>query len=123
MINDGYVGPTDKIYVITRRDLSPGMQLVQSCHALVKHSTELPRSVWEWEKNSGYLCCLSVKNEKELRDFWKQWDKEIAITPFFESDLNDELTALALEPGPVSKLATKKLQLALKENKKTKSMI
>ena len=56
----------DKLYVITRADLSPGYQAVQSMHALRQFTAEHPDIDRLWFDNSNYLGLLSVENEKEL---------------------------------------------------------
>lgn len=55
-----------KLYVVTRRDLSPGSQAVQGMHALVDFMMYNPEKGQEWWKDSSHLCFLSVENETEL---------------------------------------------------------
>ena len=90
----------DKLYVITRRDLSPGRQAAQSCHALRAFVQDWPEIDQEWYETSNYLVLLSVKDEKELRDLFHR-AREIGLRGswFLEPDLNNQITAIALEPG------------------------
>ena len=106
---------------ITRRDLEPGYQSVQSSHALIDFCFQYPDTAKEWHKNSNYLCQLSVANENELYELAaKAEQRGIKIAKFFEPDVNNELTAICLEPGEATKKLTSKLPLMLKELKKKK---
>lgn len=58
---------------------------------------------------------LSVENEAELIDLIDKADQaNIEWSAFYESDLDYELTAIALAPGNKSKELCKGLKLALK---------
>lgn len=105
MINMG-----DKLYIITRRDLKAGSQLVQSAHALTDFILEHNVIAKEWRDNSNYLCSLSVRDEEALFKLLdKAKSKQIKYSIFREPDLNDALTAIALEPGEATKHLCKKI--------------
>lgn len=105
----------DKLYVITRRDLTPGQQLAQSLHAAFEFSIQHPEITKEWNQNSNFICALAAANEKELVSLIKNLEKHNArFSVFRESDLNNEITAVAIEPGPVAKRFTRYFPLALK---------
>ena len=55
-----------KLYIITRSDLSPGLQIAQSCHALREFIEIHPEIDKAWYKDSNYLVILSVNNEFSL---------------------------------------------------------
>ena len=64
--------------------------------------------------DSNYICCLSVQNEQELQNLIeKALRNNIRFSVFKEPDIEDQVTAIALEPGQKTK-KTKKLCSNLK---------
>lgn len=107
-----------KLYIITREDLAPGIQLAQSIHAAIQFCLEHNLIVNEWYNNSNYIAILAAKDEKDLLLFCdKLVKKGIVFSAFKEPDFDNELTAVALEPGDKSRRATSSFPLALKERK------
>ena len=107
--------PSDKLYVITREDLDPGYQAVQSMHALRQFAAEHPEIDKLWFEQSNYLGLLSVSDEKELMSLAEQATAhEISFSIFREPDIDNEITAIALAPGPKSKKLCSRLPLALR---------
>lgn len=107
---------SDKLYVISRRDLPPGVQAAQSVHAITEFSFEYPEIFREWYENSNYICILASTDENELIKLSERLKKkEVKHSIFREPDLNNELTAIAIEPGRDSKKACSSYPLALKE--------
>jgi hypothetical protein len=105
----------DKLYLITRKDLEPGYQAVQSCHALRQFTADHPEIDHEWYKKSNYLALLSVENEIELmRLLIKAADNNIRWTAYREPDVDGKITAIAIEPGIKSVEICKNLPLALR---------
>lgn len=103
------------MYVITRSDLDPGYQAVQSMHALRQFTAEHPEVDRQWFEQSNYLGLLSVANEIELQDLISMAaQQDIKFSIFREPDIEDQITAIALAPGPKSKKLCSRLQLALK---------
>lgn len=112
------IKPGDKLYVITRSDLSQGYQAVQSMHALRQFTADHPELDKLWFENSNYLGLLSVTNESELLNLIALAQREnIAVSIFREPDIEDQITAIALAPGPKSKKLCGKLPLALRGDK------
>lgn len=106
----------DKLYVVTRSDLSNGYQAVQGMHAAIQFIFEHKEVVCDWYQTSNYLGFLSVANESELAQLAEQAERHnIRFSVFREPDINDQVTAIALEPGAKSKKLCNKLKLALKE--------
>lgn len=105
----------DKLYIVTRRDMMPGYQAVQSIHAAQQFALEHSQINKEWQETSNFLALLSVKDEKELRDlaFNASVMKGIAVSVFCEPDVDWEITAIAIAPGTKSRLLCKNLPLAL----------
>lgn len=104
----------DKLYVITRSDLDPGYQAVQSMHALRQFTAEHPEVDQEWFERSNYLGLLSVKSEVELKNLMELAEqRDIKFSIFREPDIEDQITAIALAPGPKTKKLCSRLPLAL----------
>jgi len=59
--------PSSKLYLITRVDLSPGQQAVQSAHALTELSMQHPEPFKEWYHDSNTLAFLVVEDEPTLK--------------------------------------------------------
>jgi hypothetical protein len=101
--------------VITRSDLEPGYQAVQSMHALRQFTAEHPEIDRLWFDQSNYLGLLSVANEKELYNLMEQAQmQDIKFSIFREPDIGDQITAIAIAPGAKSKKLCSRLPLALK---------
>jgi hypothetical protein len=96
--------------------LSPGYQGVQSQHAAIQFVMEHPEIGSVWFGNSNYLGWLSVANEQELCQLIERARQlDIKISVFREPDIDNQITAIALEPGARSKKLCGDLTLALKE--------
>ncbi len=96
--------------------MSAGYQGVQSIHAAIQFAHEHPEVETEWFKNSNYLGFLSVKDEGELIMLAeKALALDIKFSIFREPDIDNQITAIALEPGKKSKKLCSKLKLALSE--------
>lgn len=105
-----------KLIVITRKDLSPGYQAIQAAHAAIEFQHEHPKIAKEWNTYSKYLIFLSVENEKALYQLLEKIKyKDIKHTIFTEPDIGDQLTAVCIEPGEISRKLVSRLPLALKE--------
>lgn len=102
------------LYVITRRDLDPGYQAVQSIHAAIEFAMEHKEVTAGWFEKSNYLALLSTSDEKSLQKLAnKARDRGIRVSEFREPDIGDQLTAIALEPGEMSMRICRGLPLAL----------
>lgn len=103
-----------KLYLITRRDLEPGAQAAQLIHAMTEFCLHHPEITRTWYDISNTVVVLSVANEQEL---WKLQNKahklDIICSSFKEPDLDNQLTAMVLEPTENSKMLCKNLPLAL----------
>ena len=107
----------NKLIVITRKDLLPGYQALQSSHAAIQFQYDHPNIASEWNKKSKYLIFLSVENYNEFIKLIKKLiNNDIRMSLFYEPDI-DEYTAVAIEPGEKSRKLTSNLPLMLKEIK------
>jgi len=86
--------PTSKkMYVLVRRDLSNSYSLIQGTHAVAQYAIENPELFREW--NNTTICFLGVRNLVELRNWYIVLQKKKISSPFFEPDLDNQITALA----------------------------
>ena len=105
-----------KLRIITRRDIILPYQAVQSGHAGIQFQYEHPELAKNWYSNSNYLVFLSAENEDELKKFInKANSNNIKISIFREPDINNEITAIAVEPCEWSRKHTSGFPLMRKE--------
>lgn len=105
----------NKLIVITRKDLNPAVQAVQSAHAAIDFQHQYPSLAKAWHQTSNYLIFLGSEDETHLSTFLsKAIDRGIKHTVFREPDLNNEITAIALEPTRESRRLCSNLPLILK---------
>lgn len=84
-------------------------------HALRQFTAEHPEIDKIWFEQSNYLGLLSVKNEEELTQLIEQAAAHgIHHSIFREPDIDNQITAIALSPGPKSKKLCSRLPLALR---------
>jgi peptidyl-tRNA hydrolase len=103
-----------KLYIVVRNDLAPGLQLAQAVHAKELFSHEHPEVNTDWYERSNNIVVLQVENKEELAKIAYGLSKQgLAVCMFKEPDLNDELTAIAAEPGAGTSLSS--LPLALRQ--------
>jgi hypothetical protein len=106
----------DKLVLVTRRDISPGYQAVQSCHGIRQFTADHPEVDTEWFTASNFLALLSVENEIELMRLLVQaQDAGIRWSAWREEDVGGQITSIALEPGEIAQKLCRDLPLALKE--------
>lgn len=103
-----------KLYLITRDDLSPAFQSVQSAHALTDAILKYPKDALEWHRKSNTLVMLSVKNEAALIEIEEDLkNMNVNFVSFREPDIGEELTAIAVLPSEEAKKYCKRFKLAL----------
>lgn len=86
--------------MFVREDLSPSQICVQSAHACIEatHAFQLGHL-----PDHPHLVILAAKNETKLHNVRKYLiEHGIRHVHFYESDIGDQLTALATEPIPES---------------------
>lgn len=88
---------------------------MQASHAAIQFIYEHPQIAKQWYDLSKYLVFLSVKNLEELSYLVERLDqRDITISKFYEPDLRNELTAIALEPTKRARRVVGDLPLLLK---------
>lgn len=99
-----------------RADLSPGLQIAQAVHAYAQFAHDFPSVVNPWLVQSNFLVVVSVADEPALLDLITEASRRgLRRAAVREPDLNNDATAVALEPGPAARRLCASLPLALKE--------
>lgn len=102
-----------KLYIITHSDLPLKYQLPQSNHAAMEFAAQYPAEFLEWHRKSNFIIILNCQNEQKLVEFaQKLRDKGIKFSEFREPDIGNELTAIAICPGPEIRRVCSGLPLA-----------
>jgi len=103
----------DRLFLIVRSDLQPGLQMAQAAHALSAFAAAYPEEHARWRLSSNNLVCLSVGTEGELRATGaKALLRGALVTVFTEPDLDGQATAAAISGEAKGALRT--LPLALR---------
>ena len=90
-------------------------QAVQSAHAAIDFVIKYPTKSKSWHEESNYLVILSVKSKEQLESILVSLeDTDLSFAPFYEPDLNNQLTAVAIEPGEQSKKFCSRFRLAFR---------
>lgn len=96
-----------------------GYQAVQAAHAAIEFQHQFPEISKQWNENSKYLVMLSVHDEIELCKYLNIFtDNGLSVSVFWEPDIGNEMTALAVEPSDKAKKLCSNLPLMLKEYEK-----
>ena len=89
---------------------------MQATHAAIQFAFEHPTLTQNWYQNSNYLAQLSVSNEEELLILAEKFKVYgVAYSIFREPDIDNQVTAIAVEPHPKTRKLTSHLPLMLKE--------
>lgn len=116
VVPDTQIHKSQKLYIIVRNDLEPGLQAAQATHAITDLIFKYPEEAAQWREKSNYVVILSTKDEKSLHKLAQKLKKAKAkLALFLEPDINMEATALAVLPGDSTWRLLAKLPLALKE--------
>lgn len=104
-----------RLYIAVRADLPPGLQTAQAVHAAFAIFRDFPELVRPWLLRSNYLVVVAVPDEDALLDLIAEASRRgICRAAVREPDLNDEATAVALEPGAPARRLCANLPLALR---------
>ncbi len=99
---------TERLYVITRKDLQRGLKMAQVCHV----SLESPKRLSFDKRKIPYLIVLEVENEERLTLLEEQAREKTIVVSFQEPDLNNQLTAIAFLGDDRTRSLTEGLRLA-----------
>jgi hypothetical protein len=88
----------------------------QGMHSLVEFQQKYPSIYNAWHKKSNYLGFLSVKDEQSLLLLIEKLKiQNISYALFSEPDINNQVTAITIEPCEESKKLLSNIPRALKE--------
>lgn len=89
---------------------------MQSAHALADFIIAHPKVAQKWHKESNYLVTLSVPDEVSLLQLASRLsERGINFVTFREPDINNQVTALCIEPHDDVRKLCSNFPLALKE--------
>lgn len=95
--------------------MTDGYKAVQSTHAAINFTFEHPSRAGPWFKDSNYLVQLEVENEQKLKELIQKCrKKQLYYTIFREPDIGNEITAIAIEPSPLTQKLVSHLPLLFK---------
>ena len=98
--------------------MDPGLQIAQALHASREFRDIYPQIDELWYKHSNYVAILQVADLTALKSLmYRLQENGIKFVSFREPDLDNELTALCVEPGTKSRKLLSSLPLALKQYK------
>lgn len=104
----------EKLFVVVRNDLDPGLQAAQMAHAAIQYVCHYGAAL-AWFRDSNNLVLLQVPDEACLRELVERVKQKVPacpIAPFQEPDLDWQLTATAF--GDEAKKLLGSLPLALR---------
>jgi hypothetical protein len=101
----------EKLYIVTRSDLDPGLLAAQCCHALQAFNDQHPDLVRRW--HPGNLVLLAVRDAAALGELASTLTRQRhALACFHEPDVDGSLTAIAV--AGTARRALSSLPLALR---------
>jgi peptidyl-tRNA hydrolase len=100
----------NRLYVITRNDISDGKQMAQACHAVAEYYKRHNVRAIIW--NNEYLICLQTNNLKNIIKQLKEINHPYAY--FKEPDLNNQITSISFIGNELTKKITENLNLSLR---------
>jgi len=104
------------LVIVTRRDLRPGQQACQAMHAARAYAALDPDGERQWHEKSNTIVFVSVENEAALAAMLAEsLGDGVKVAFFREPDLDNAMTAIALEPHARSSKRVRGLKLALAE--------
>ena len=106
------------MYVVTRSDLSPGLQAAQVLHAGLAFAFEHPDDARAWHDSTPWVVVLSVPDEPALIAHWQRLVDVPHRVLVREPDLGDACTAFAALGFEAGRRLSH-LPLALKEPQMT----
>lgn len=90
--------------------------MAQSCHAAFAFALEHPEITKQWNLQSNYIAILAAQSEEDLIKLIQRLEKkQIKFSLFREEDLDNTITAVAIEPGVLARKATSCFPLALRQ--------
>lgn len=86
-----------KMVIVTRDDMSPGYQLVQTAHGIANFAAEHPEAFLAWQRGTNTLVCVSTADEDSLEKLYEKLQKYgVPMTAFREPDVNNQMTSFCI---------------------------
>lgn len=86
-----------KLYIVVHAALSVGMKIAQGCHALRAFVEAQPALDREWFTTANNIVVLQNDDIPSLAERLKA--AGFIVAAFHEPDLDDQMTAIAVEPS------------------------
>lgn len=96
-INHNKLGRQYIYYFTTQEGLTAEQQGVQAGHVLFSLAYKLANENIVINPNETYFQWIGVKTDRELREIQKKY-AHLGVQSFYEPDLNNKLTSIALKP-------------------------
>jgi len=97
-----------KLFIVLEKALDAGLKMAQTAHAVVQFGYEYPEIKHHWYTESNNIVVLHEDDLPSLADELEKMG--YSLSRFTEPDLDDQLTAICVEPA--AKKALCKLELA-----------
>ena len=92
--------------------------MAQTVHAALEFGIQNPSICKSWHEDSNYLVCLATKDQEQLLALLtKAKDNGIKHLAYTEPDFGGAVTAIAFEPGELTRKLLSSIGLALKEKR------
>lgn len=95
----------NKLYILIDKNLDPIYGAIQGGHAVAKwlleHWQITKEEDIQWSWNNEYLIYLKADLEDIQNNYLKLYDTKDEETLFFEPDLNNKLTAIAIHESSI----------------------
>ena len=103
----------DRFYVAVRADLPFGLQMAQAIHAAFLYAQQDPEGMKKWLRDSQYVVVVAVPDDVGLHAVLERAAAEgVRAVVWREPDLDDAVTAVALQPGEAARRLCANLPLA-----------
>lgn len=101
------------MYIVTHSGLSPQYQIPQVVHAAIQFANDFIDEQIKWFQSSNTIVILTAKDESGLVKLIRKLERDgIRHSKFYEPDIGNALTAIAIVPGPKVKKYCSNLPLA-----------
>lgn len=95
--------------------MTPGLQAAQAVHAATQFFVAWPDVASRWLRDSNFLVIVTAPHEDALAELAGLAVEEGILRSITrEPDLDNTITAVALEPGPIARRLCAQLPLALR---------
>lgn len=100
--------------------MTEGYKAVQSTHAAINFVFEHPARAGPWFSSSNTLVQLELKNEKQLKLLIEKCQyHQLECSVFREPDIGNQITAVAIQPSPITQKLVQKIPLLFKNKTNT----